>query len=228
MQEEDSKTYSKNGVKFTKENTAKPNKKKIKLKHINVLKRHLKRWSKSPHRGNIMIETLVHPLKDGKSLLSLRQFQLNEEKSASGNLLVIHEDNIKCFSKQLSKISDDIKAKLVKDVVIDEWHLESNQSKFRRELSDFTVEKMKYMFWPVVKEECYACEIGEPSQRYHQCLANIETNVSNIFDKLLKRIDWVKLCFECKQNVITAEELLKDEEWCERTINKLIVVLNNM
>jgi len=143
-------------------------------------------------------------------------------------LLVIHKDNREQFINQLTKINDDIKTKSTKDVVIDEWHLNSNQSKFRKELSDFVVEKMKYMFWPIVKEECYACETEEPTQRYHQCLADIETNVPNIFEKLLKRIDLIKLCFECKQDVITAEELLSDEEWCERTIQELIVVLNNM
>ena len=46
---------------------------KAKTRHVAVLRRRLKKWVDSSKRGNIIIETLAHPLKDCKALISLHQ-----------------------------------------------------------------------------------------------------------------------------------------------------------
>lgn len=49
-------------------------------RHLNVFRRRLKKWVNESDRGNIVIESMSHPLKNYKALLSLRQFRMNKEK----------------------------------------------------------------------------------------------------------------------------------------------------
>ena len=81
---EDSTKESKEFIKNTnnsKKKVMKSSKKKMEKSssHLNVLKRRLNKWVNESNRGNIVIETLAHPLENNKALVSLRQFQMNEE-----------------------------------------------------------------------------------------------------------------------------------------------------
>ena len=54
-------------------------------------------------------------------------------------------------------------------IIVDEWDINSEQSKLRKQMSEFAAEEIRILYWPVVKETCYACEINELSQHRHQC-----------------------------------------------------------
>ena len=94
---------SENSIEQSKDcikNTNKPKQKAGKSsRHLSVLRRRLKKWANESDRGSIVIETLTHPLKDSKALISLRQFRMNEEmnkssKAVFGDMIMIHSDNL--------------------------------------------------------------------------------------------------------------------------------------
>ena len=105
--QEDSMKQSENCAKNTKSSKKKIGKSS---RHLNVLRRRLKKWVNESDRGNIIIETMTHPLKNNKALISLRQFRMEEGKKKSktvfGDLMVIHSDNLDSYIKRLQKIQD--------------------------------------------------------------------------------------------------------------------------
>jgi len=99
--------------------------------HLNVLKKRVNKWMNESNRGNIVIETSTHPLENNKALVSLRQFRMNEEtkrKSKFGDLMVVHSDNLDLFIKQLQKIRDNLSDNILDGIIVDEWHINSEQS----------------------------------------------------------------------------------------------------
>ena len=66
----------------------KKKKRSPKSRHINVMRRRINKWINSPNRGNICIETLTHPLREGKALISLRQVHKGEKRF--GDVIMIH------------------------------------------------------------------------------------------------------------------------------------------
>ena len=173
--------------------------------------------------GNIVIESMSHPLKNNKALISLRQFRMNEEtkkKAVLGDLMVIHSDNLNSFNsfiKRLQKIRDNLIDNTLDEIVIDEWHINAEQSNLRKQLSEFAAEEIRILYGPVAKETCYACEINEPSQRHHQCCQHPQENLSSLFEQLIRRIDWSK--FPGEQQNVDIERLLNDDEFYEKTMN---------
>ena len=206
-------------MKESKKKIMKSSKKKI-GKSSSHLKKRLNKWMNESNRGNIVIETLTHPLENNKALVSLRQFRMNEDtkkKSKVGDLMVIHSDNLNLFIKRLQEIKDNLSDNMLNGIIVDEWHINSEQSKLRKELSEFAAEEIRILYWPVAKETCYACEINEPSQRRHQCCQEPQKNLSLLFDQLIKRINWSK--FPEESGNIDVETLLDDDEWYKNTID---------
>ena len=88
------------------------------------------------------------------------------------------------------------------------------------------------VFPEVARRHCYACEINEPSQRYHQCLKSKEMIVKNNFETLLEQVDFStinerslmtrKHTSESDQLYITKDELLRDQEWMKYTKEILV------
>ena len=188
-----------------------------KSRHINVMRRRINKWINSPNRGNICIETLTHPLREGKALISLRQVHKGEKRF--GDVIMIHSDHLDEYIKQLQSMKEKIRSEEIKDIVIDEWDLKAEQSKLRKKLSEFAAEQISRFFWPVVKETCYACEINEPSQRRHQCCKHVDRILDELFPNMLERVNWREIR-EINENIDTGK-LLDDDEWCEKTIETL-------
>lgn len=131
---------SKSGVKSTKKKGVR------KSRHLNVLRRRLKKWVNDSDHGHVVIETLTHPMKNNKAIISLRQFRLNKDnkrsKAVFGDLMVIHSDKLDSCIKRLQKIRDNLKNNTINEIVIDEWDLKAEQSKLRKQLSEFAAEKI--------------------------------------------------------------------------------------
>ena len=101
-------------------------------RHLNVLRRRLKKWTNESDRGSIVIETLTHPMKDSKALISLCESQMNEEtkrKSKVGDLMLIHSANLNLFIKRLQKIRDNLNDNTLDGIIVDKWDINSEQSK---------------------------------------------------------------------------------------------------
>ena len=184
-----------------------------KSRHAGVLQRRISKWKDMTNRGDVIIESLVHPLKNGKACLSMRQFCMNKQTgkpfNTFGDLMVLHSDNLDKFIEQLKGLRDQIEKKKIDKIVIDEWDLNSDQSKDRRdEAVTFAVDKMKFVFLSIVKDECEGCEVNEPSQRHHQCCRDLETNLRNLFYIVIDRIDWSQ--FKIKD--VNFEELFTNEK----------------
>ena len=119
-------------------------------------------------------------------------------------------------------------------IVIDEWDINSEQSKYRKTLSELVANEMSNIFWDVLKSECYGCQVEHPSQRQHQCLMrDIEENVEQLFHIMMRQLDWKELNKRCcelthhkKENILTAEILLNDDEWYSYTQETLIKALS--
>ena len=112
-------------MKESKKKIMKSSKKKI-GKSSSHLKKRLNKWMNESNRGNIVIETLTHPLENNKALVLLRQFRMNEDtkkKSKVGDLMVIHSDNLNLFIKRLQEIKDNLSDNMLNGIIVDEWHI---------------------------------------------------------------------------------------------------------
>ena len=103
------------------------------------------------------------------------------------------------------------------NIVIDELDLNSEQSKYRRELSQLVAAKMEKMLFEVVRKECDGCVHEQPNQLAHDlCLASLNEKIERCFSHMMNDIDLVKLKAKCNK-----EQFLQDEEWLSLTKTNL-------
>ena len=95
---------------------------------------------------------------------------------------MVHSDNLNLFIKQLQKIRVNLSDNMLNGIIVDEWDINSEQSKLRKQMSEFAAEEIRILYWSVVKEMCYACDINEPSQHRHQCCQEPQKDLSNLFE----------------------------------------------
>lgn len=205
--------------------------KKTKSKMQSALERRMER--NSTNWEDTIIESLIYPLLDGNKLFAIRQLQ--NKKKKCNNLMVLHATKIDSFINLLTKTKEKLNESQ-NEIIIDEWHLNSEQSKYRKTLCDLVVERMQPIFWTVVREKCYACEIDDPSQLHHDCLLTIdEINFLYIFPALMEEIDWKETNTACcstlgknveKTRFYEMEELLTDVEWRSNTEELLREVIS--
>ena len=85
-----------------KKNSTKIRKKKT--THQKGIERRLRKWS-SGANGDVMIESLLYPMRNNKQLLSFHQFQRNN-KNAVGDIVVIDSKNLDHFIEHLIAIKN--------------------------------------------------------------------------------------------------------------------------
>ena len=95
-----------------------------KSKHQKIVEKRLKQWS--PYH-DVMLESLMHPTKNGECFLSLRQFQSDNQKDF-GDILVLHSSNLDLFIRHLIGMKKRMNENIEQDkqetnIVIDEWDL---------------------------------------------------------------------------------------------------------
>ena len=122
------------------------------------------------------------------------------------------------------------------DIIIDEWDLNSEQAKFRKTLSQLFTEKIKGIFWDIVRDNCNGCRIDHPSQRQHICIMlDVDDLIRELFVTLLDYVDWEELNRNCcklidekftSNKIISKQVLLDDYEWWNYTEAALIKSLN--
>ena len=116
--------------------------------------------------------------------------------------------------------------------IIDEWDIRSEQSCYRRKLSELAVTEMERNFWDFAETICLACIIEHPANN-HICMLEGEPEivVDDIIFMLMNECDWkqlnVKCCiqlnFDVKQTkVLEKEDLFHDEEWMNYTKDLLV------
>ena len=63
-----------------------------------------------------------------------------------------------------------IKLKKEEKLIVDEWELDSPQSKLRKVLAELYAKSMIARYSDTSKQFCEGCDYDAPSQRHHDCL----------------------------------------------------------
>ena len=96
--------------------------------------------------------------------------------------------------------------------------MNSDQSKYRRELSLLIATEMKSMLFDAVQKECDGCVHEQPNQMAHDvCLAPLNERIERCFLHMMNAIDFEKLDVKCSK-----ELLIQDKEWATLTKNNLL------
>ena len=111
-------------------------------------------------------------LKGDEQLFYFRQFHPeNKSKSrkAYGNVIFFDKKSINDMREVLKKLDGDEKKIELREkkLVIDEWSIDSVQSKFRRDLADVMAKKMNDIFYNTVSENCMGCIEEQANQLGH-------------------------------------------------------------
>ena len=81
-----------------------------------------------------------------------------------------------------------IKLKKEEKLIVDEWELDSPQSKLRKVLAELYAKSMIARYSDISKEHCEGCGYNAPSQRHHDCiLISLKDRIEILFDELIKR-----------------------------------------
>ena len=139
-------------------------------------------------------------------MLSLRQFQSHKE---NGDILIVHGSKLDIFIRHLLDAKKGMQRnKSETNIVIDEWDLNSEQSKHRRELSLLVAKQMKEKLFEAVQKECDGCVHEQPNQLAHDlCLAPLDDEIDRCFLQMLNDIDITKI-----NPKFNKEQLLQDHE----------------
>ena len=111
-----------------------------KSKHQKMMEKRLKEWNSSSN-CKLSIESIIHPLVQNNGyakgcFLTLRQYQSdNVKKSKTDDMLILDNSNMDAFINHLTDAKEKM-SKHMENIVIDEWDIRSEQSKYRRELSE--------------------------------------------------------------------------------------------
>ena len=118
-------------------------------------------------------------------------------------------------------------------LIIDEWELDSPQSKLREVLAELYAKSMVARYLDTSRENCEGCACDASSQRHHDCIMiPLQDRINILFDVLIEKVneeDINKMALdtmyeegnEVKGGSISKEILKKDEEWIER-VNELM------
>ena len=156
------------------------------------------------------------------------------------NSISVHYKYIPTMLKQIHKLYLDlciengiIKLKKEEKLIIDEWELDSPQSKLRKVLAELYAKSMVARYSIVSRENCEGCACEAPSQRHHDCIMMpLQDRIIILFDVLIEKVneeDINKMALdtmreegnEIKGKCISKDILKKDEEWIER-VNELM------
>ena len=61
--------------------------------------------------------------------------EINKSSKAAFGDMIIHSDNLNLFINRLQTIRDNLIDNTIDEIVIDEWHINTEQSKLRKHLS---------------------------------------------------------------------------------------------
>lgn len=215
--EDEKKKDASRGRKRTKSQLAADMRKRNVSKMNLTMEKRLREWSHS--KGHVMIESIIHPMRNGKKLLLLNQFQGKQRQTA--NFIVVDASKIDSFINSLTETKAKL-AEKTETIVIDEWDLNSSQSIYRKTLANLTAERIKEMYWSLMRETCVACEYDVPAQETHLCNLPVDENIKSLFAVIMNRINFKELNAACCKNLkIPVNEnqfpsyaqLLEDQEW---------------
>ena len=102
-------------------------------------------------------------------------------------------------------------------MIVDEWDIDGEQSKFRKELADEVSKKIAEIFLDVVAENCPGCQEDQPNQLAHEfCLISRDEKFKVLFPHLLDKIEL--------NPDVCKERLLSDEQFVELTKQKFDMI----
>jgi len=202
--------------------------KATKSKHRKIIEARLNQWHNSPFK-KIQLETFFYRMKNGESLILLRQHHpenTSSSKKAFGDFIIFNSSDVNKLINHLrimmmrqsgeKKLTDE-----TSNIIIDEWDIRSKQSSHRRITSELIVRKMEKIFSDVVYSNCMGCLEGIENQLGHElCLASIEEKVDICFPIMMDKINIDAFTSNNK------EQLLNDDEWIRLTKHSLLKLLS--
>ena len=172
--------------------------------------------------SKIRISPGVLKVNDGqvsKNLYYLQQYHpenKRQSKEAFGHVLFFEAESIEDLQNLLQKLSEHNKT-IKNKVIVDEWDIDSEQSKFRKELADEVSKKIAEIFLDAVAENCPGCQEDQPNQLAHEfCLISRDEKFKVLFPHLLDKIEL--------NPDVCKERLLSDEQFVELTKRKFDMI----
>ena len=181
-----------------------------------------------------------HPSVIGKPNNFLMLSQRSIKAGAKRKSVLVHYKYIPHMIQEMQKLYTNLcrengfkNPKGADKLIIDEWELDSSQSKLRKVLAELYAKTMVARFSDASRENCEGCACDAPSQRHHDCIMmSIQDRIDILFGVLIEKVnedDINKMALdmmreegnEIKGDSISKDILKKDEEWTER-VNELM------
>ena len=187
------------------------------------------------------VKLLLHAPVIGKAnnFLMLSQRSIKAERNF--NSILVHYKYIPHMLQEMQKLYTNLcmengfnNSKGAEKLIIDEWELDSTQSKLRKILAELYAKSMVAPYSDSSRENCEGCACEAPSQRHHDCIMMpLQDRIIILFDVLIEKVneeDINKMALdtmreegnEIKGECISKDILKKDKEWIER-VNELII-----
>ena len=123
------------------------------------------------------VDLSLHESQSGKPNNFVMLSQKPIRSGSKCNSISVHYKYIPTMLKQIHKLYLDlciengiIKLKKEEKLIIDEWELDSPQSKLRKVLAELYAKSMVARYSIVSRENCEGCACEAPSQRHHDCI----------------------------------------------------------
>ena len=187
------------------------------------------------------VDLSLHASQNGKPNNFVILFQKPMKSGSKSNVVSIHYNIIPTMLKQMHKLYLDLcvengifKPKKEDKLIIDEWELDSPQSKLRKVLAELYAKSMVVRYSDASRENCEGCACEATSQRHNDCIMmSLQDRINILFDVLIEKVneeDINKMVLdtmreegnEIKGECISKDILKKDKEWIER-VNELII-----
>ena len=143
------------------------------------------------------VDLSLHASQSGKPNNFLVLSQKPIKLGSISNAVMIHYNFIPTLLKQMHKLYLDlcveneiIKLKKEEKLIVDEWELDSPQSKLRKVLAELYAKSMIAPYSDTSKQFCEGCDYDAPSQKHHDCLMMpLQDRIEILFERLIEKVN---------------------------------------
>ena len=143
------------------------------------------------------VKLLLHAPVIGKAnnFLMLSQRSIKAERNF--NSILVHYKYIPHMLQEMQKLYTNLctengfnNSKGAEKLIIDEWELDSPQSKLRKVLAELYAKSMVAPYSDSSRENCEGCACEAPGQRHHDCIMMLlQDRIIISFDELIEQVN---------------------------------------
>ena len=209
-------------------------------RHLKNLKKRLSKWVKDENRGHICVETITHPISNGKTIISIQQLRLDSEnnrtKTVFQDLMVIHSDYLDLYINHLQEIRDSIQNEEITKTTIQ--NIDFNLCFNKLILAKVYAEILSLIYLKKSEEFCEGCFHQYQDKDDHACLSmSLTERLEMLFKIMLEEVDErevsLKFSVRLKDHGSTAgqcilkEDLMKDNAWIHEVKKQVLEKLSS-